>query len=143
MKNNFESEDFLKNVECNLIFLKSDKEYIFSDEMNERDNYSNIVIDESFIEVHKIQKTLNVFNIDQDESVDNDVYFKRIDLDLFDDDYQFQIQNLSDVKLAFNYIHLKICFSQLSQNELDINFMLEFIVEIDQDVIQISCTELI
>ena len=28
-KNNFESEDFLKNVECNLTFLRSDKEYIF------------------------------------------------------------------------------------------------------------------
>ena len=40
MKNNFESEDFLKNVECNLTFLKSNKEYIFSDEMSERDSYS-------------------------------------------------------------------------------------------------------
>jgi len=29
MKNNLESENFLKNVECNLTFLKSDKEYIF------------------------------------------------------------------------------------------------------------------
>jgi len=37
-KNNF------KSVECNLIFLKSDKEYIFSDEMSERDSYSTIVI---------------------------------------------------------------------------------------------------
>ncbi len=35
MKNNLESEDFLKNVECNLTFLKSDKEYIFFDEMSE------------------------------------------------------------------------------------------------------------
>ena len=54
MKNNLESEDFFKNVECNLIFLKSDKEYIFSDEMNERSSYSTIVIDESFIEVREI-----------------------------------------------------------------------------------------
>ncbi len=54
MKNNFESEDFLKNVECNLTFLKSDKEYIFSDEMNERDSYFTIVIDESFIKVREI-----------------------------------------------------------------------------------------
>ncbi len=54
MKNNLKSEDFLKNVECNLTFLKSDKEYIFSDEMSERDNYSTIVIDESFIEVREI-----------------------------------------------------------------------------------------
>ncbi len=54
MKNNLESEDFLKNVECNLTFLKSDKEYIFSDEMSKRDNYSTIVIDESFIKVHEI-----------------------------------------------------------------------------------------
>ncbi len=54
MKNNFESEDFLKNVECNLTFLNSDKEYIFSDEMSERDSYSTIIIDKSFIEVHKI-----------------------------------------------------------------------------------------
>jgi len=54
MKNNFESEDFLKNVECNLTFLKSNKEYIFSDEMSERDSYSTIVIDESFIEVREI-----------------------------------------------------------------------------------------
>jgi len=53
-KNNLESEDFLKNVECNLTFLKSDKKYIFSDEMSERDNYSTIVIDESSIEVCKI-----------------------------------------------------------------------------------------
>ncbi len=53
-KNNLESEDFLKNVECNLTFLKSDKEYIFSDEMSERDNYSTIVIDESFIKVREI-----------------------------------------------------------------------------------------
>ena len=53
-KNNFESEDFLKNVECNLTFLKSDKEYIFSDEMNEQSSYSTIVIDESFIEVREI-----------------------------------------------------------------------------------------
>jgi len=53
-KNNLESEDFLKNVESNLIFLKSDKEYIFSDEMSERDNYSTIVIDESSIEVREI-----------------------------------------------------------------------------------------
>ncbi len=53
-KNNLESEDFLKNVECNLTFLKSDKEYIFSDEMNERDNYFTIVIDKSFIEVREI-----------------------------------------------------------------------------------------
>jgi len=35
MKNNLESEDFLKNVECNLTFLKSDKEYIFFDEISE------------------------------------------------------------------------------------------------------------
>ncbi len=54
MKNNLESEDFLKNVECNLTFLKSDKEYIFSDEMNERSSYFTIVINESFIEVREI-----------------------------------------------------------------------------------------
>ena len=54
MKNNLESEDFLKNVKCNLTFLKSNEEYIFSDEMSERDNYSTIVIDESSIEVHEI-----------------------------------------------------------------------------------------
>ncbi len=54
MKNNLESEDFLKNVECNLTFLKSDKEYIFSDEMSKRDSYSTIVIDESSIEVREI-----------------------------------------------------------------------------------------
>jgi len=53
-KNNFESEDFLKNVECNLTFLKSDKKYIFSDKMNEQSSYSTIVIDESFIEVREI-----------------------------------------------------------------------------------------
>ena len=53
-KINLESEDFLKNVECNLTFMKSDKEYIFSDEMNERNSYSTIVIDESSIEVHEI-----------------------------------------------------------------------------------------
>ncbi len=53
-KNNLESENFLKNVECNLTFLNSDKEYIFSDEMSERDNYSTIVINESSIEVREI-----------------------------------------------------------------------------------------
>jgi hypothetical protein len=53
-KNNLESEDFLQDIECNLTFLESDKEYIFSDEMNEQDSYSAIVIDESFIEVHEI-----------------------------------------------------------------------------------------
>jgi len=53
-KNNLESEDFLKNVECNLTFLKSDKEYIFSNEMNERSSYSTIVINESSIEVREI-----------------------------------------------------------------------------------------
>ncbi len=54
IKNNLESEDFLKNVECNLIFLKSDKEYIFSDETSEWDSYSTIVIDESSIKVREI-----------------------------------------------------------------------------------------
>ncbi len=54
MKNNLESEDFLKNVECILTFLKSDKEYIFSDEMNKRDNYFTIVINESSIKVREI-----------------------------------------------------------------------------------------
>ncbi len=54
MKNNFESEDFLKNVECNLTFLKSDKEYIFSNEMSERSSYFTIIIDESFIKVCEI-----------------------------------------------------------------------------------------
>ncbi len=54
MKNNLESEDFLKNVECNLTFLKSDKEYIFSDETSKRDSYFTIVINESFIEVREI-----------------------------------------------------------------------------------------
>ncbi len=53
-KNNLESEDFLKNVECNLTFLNSDKEYIFSDEMSERDNYSTIVMNKSSIEVREI-----------------------------------------------------------------------------------------
>ncbi len=53
-KNNLESEDFLKSIECNLTFLKSDKEYIFSDEMSERSDYSTIVIDESSIEVREI-----------------------------------------------------------------------------------------
>jgi len=54
MKNNLESEDFLKNVECNLTFLKSNKEYFFSDKMSERDSYFTIVINESSIEVHEI-----------------------------------------------------------------------------------------
>ena len=54
MKNNLESEDFLKSVECNLTFLRSDKEYIFSDETSERDSYSTIVIDEFSIEVREI-----------------------------------------------------------------------------------------
>ncbi len=54
MKNNLESEDFLKNVECNLTFLKSNKEYIFFDEMSEQSSYSTIVINESFIKVHEI-----------------------------------------------------------------------------------------
>ncbi len=53
-KNNLESEDFLKNVECNLTFLKLDKEYIFSDEMSERSSYFTIVIDKSFIKVREI-----------------------------------------------------------------------------------------
>ncbi len=53
-KNNLENENFLKNVECNLTFLKSDKEYIFSDETSERSSYSTIVINESFIEVREI-----------------------------------------------------------------------------------------
>ena len=53
-KNNFESEDFLKNVKCNLTFLKSDKEYIFSDKTSERDSYFTIVINESFIKVREI-----------------------------------------------------------------------------------------
>jgi len=53
-KNNLESEDFLKNVECNLTFLKSDKEYIFFDETSERDSYFTIVIDESSIKVREI-----------------------------------------------------------------------------------------
>ena len=142
-KNNLESENFLKNVECNLTFLKSNKEYIFSDETSERDKYFTIVINEFSIKVHVIQKTLNIFNVDQDESIDNNVYFRKIHFDLFNDDYQFQIQNLSDVKLAFDYIYLKICFLQLLQNKLDINLMLKFIIEINQDVIQISYTELI
>ncbi len=54
MKNNLKNENFLKNVECNLTFLKSDKEYIFSDEMNERNSYFTIVINESFIKVREI-----------------------------------------------------------------------------------------
>ncbi len=54
MKNNLESENFLKNVECNLTFLKSDKEYIFFDEMSERDNYFTIFINKSFIKVREI-----------------------------------------------------------------------------------------
>jgi len=54
MKNNFESEDFLKNVECNLTFLKSDKKYIFSDEISERSSYFTIVINESSIKVREI-----------------------------------------------------------------------------------------
>ena len=53
-KNNLESEDFLKNVECNLTFLKSNKEYIFSDDMSEQSSYSTIVVDESFIKVREI-----------------------------------------------------------------------------------------
>ena len=53
-KNNLESEDFLKSIECNLTFLKSDKEYIFSDETSERSSYSTIVIDESSIKVREI-----------------------------------------------------------------------------------------
>ncbi len=54
MKNNLESENFLKNVECNLTFLRSDKEYIFSDETSERDSYFTIVIDKSSIKVCEI-----------------------------------------------------------------------------------------
>ncbi len=53
-KNNLESEDFFKNVECNLTFLRLNKEYIFSDEMSERDSYFTIVIDEFFIKVREI-----------------------------------------------------------------------------------------
>ncbi len=54
MKNNLESENFLKSVKCNLTFLRLDKEYIFSDEMNERNSYFTIVINESSIKVHEI-----------------------------------------------------------------------------------------
>jgi len=54
MKNNLKSEDFLKNVECNLTFLRSDKKYIFSDETSERNSYFTIVINESSIEVREI-----------------------------------------------------------------------------------------
>ncbi len=53
-KNNLESKDFLKNVECNLTFLKSNKEYIFSDEMSEQNSYFTIVINESSIKVREI-----------------------------------------------------------------------------------------
>ncbi len=53
-KNNLESEDFLKNVECNLTFLKSNKEYIFSDEMSEQNSYFTIVINKSSIKVREI-----------------------------------------------------------------------------------------
>jgi hypothetical protein len=54
MKNSLESENFLQDVECNLTFLESNKEYIFFDEMNERDSYSIIIIDESSIEVREV-----------------------------------------------------------------------------------------
>ena len=53
-KNNLESKDFLKNVECNLTFLKSNKEYIFSDEMSEQNSYFTIVINKSSIKVREI-----------------------------------------------------------------------------------------
>ncbi len=53
-KNNLESKDFLKNVECNLTFLKLNKEYIFSDEMSEQNSYFTIVINESSIKVREI-----------------------------------------------------------------------------------------
>ncbi len=53
-KNNLESKDFFKNVECNLTFLKSNKEYIFSDEMSEQNSYFTIVINESSIKVREI-----------------------------------------------------------------------------------------
>ena len=54
MKNNLKSEDFLKNVECNLTFLKLNKEYIFSDETSKQSSYFTIVINESFIKVREI-----------------------------------------------------------------------------------------
>lgn len=54
MKNNFKSENFLKNVKCNLTFLKSNKKYIFFDEMSEQDNYFTIIINKFFIKVHEI-----------------------------------------------------------------------------------------
>jgi hypothetical protein len=53
-KNNFESEDFLQDVECNLTFIELNKEYIFFNETIERSSYSAIVIDESSIEVREV-----------------------------------------------------------------------------------------
>jgi len=47
------------------------------------------------------------------------------------------------VKLAFDYIYFKICLTQLLQNELNMNFMFKFIIQINQDVIQINNTKLI
>ena len=47
------------------------------------------------------------------------------------------------MKLAFNYIYLKICHMQFLQNELDMNFMFKFIISINQDIIQISDIKLI
>ena len=58
------------------------------------------------IEIHKFQKVLNVFNIENLKSVDNDFNLDKIHADVFNNNYKIEINYFYYMKFVLDNINL-------------------------------------
>ena len=78
---------------------------------------------------------MNVFNIEDLKSVDNDFNLDRIHVNVFNNNYKTEIDYFHHMKFTLNNINLQVSFSQFLKNAFNMNFMLYLKLTINKNVI--------
>ena len=93
-----------------MTIFRSNENFIFSNNFDQKCYYFREIFNEASIEVDKIDKSLNVSNANRRLSIDDDLNFTRVYANVIDIDDEISIRDFDFVKLEFVDVYLYVCF---------------------------------
>ena len=90
------------------------------------------------VEVSKPQKALYILNTDWGLSINNSSDFSRIHSDFFLNNDEIKIFDFFNIEFTFVNVKLKTDVLKLSENCLNMNLMILFILTVNQNIINVN-----
>ncbi len=116
---------------------------ILFDELDEKFNDYEKILDKSFIKIDESQKCLNLFQMSRFFSFDYCFRFFKIHFDFISSHDHFKKFCLCDMKLAFIDVCLNVCLAQSLKNFAHVLYMLFLAVAVNDNVVQICNDEFV